>query len=262
MSLKLMNAIPKLYFSPQFVGFDSVDYSRPALWVGNHSRYGLLDIPLMLDHVQNNHDVLLHGLADKVHFKVPIWRDFLSSGGAVLGTPEECSKLMQNEKHVLVFPGGAREVMRRRNEQYTLVWKKRLGFVRMALQHGYDIIPFASLGPDESFDVLIDANDVINTPWWKQLNKIPSVNRATRNGDVIPPISKGIGLSIIPKPQRFYFSAGERISLPKQKTFKDTDLWDIRNKVAANIMSQLGELKTIRKDDRDQNWSQVRRFLT
>jgi 1-acyl-sn-glycerol-3-phosphate acyltransferase len=55
---------------------------------------------------------------------------------------------MRRGELVTVFPGGGREVNKRKNEQYKLVWKNRLGFARLAIQHGYPIVPFASVGAE------------------------------------------------------------------------------------------------------------------
>ncbi len=43
---------------------------------------------------------------------------------------------MRRGELVMVFPGGAREVNKRKNERYKLV-ENRLGFARLAIQHGY-----------------------------------------------------------------------------------------------------------------------------
>jgi len=51
---------------------------------------------------------------------------------------------------VLVFPGGAPEVNKRRGEKYQLMWKERIGFARLAIQYSYPIVPFAAVGAEES----------------------------------------------------------------------------------------------------------------
>ena len=37
-----------------------------------------------------------------------------------------------------------------------LIWKKRLGFARLAIESGYPIVPFAAVGAEEMFHVLLD----------------------------------------------------------------------------------------------------------
>ena len=65
---------------------------------------------------------------------------------------------MKAGENILLFPGGAREVAKRKGEAYQLVWKKRLGFVRLAVEHSYRILPFASVGQEDAFSIILDAN--------------------------------------------------------------------------------------------------------
>jgi hypothetical protein len=68
-------------------------------------------------------------LADRAHFAVPLWRDILTASGCVLGTRDNCRALMGDGQPVMIFPGGAREVFKRKGESYRLIWKERIGFV-------------------------------------------------------------------------------------------------------------------------------------
>ena len=45
------------------------------------------------------------------------WRDFLAGFGAVDGTRENCAALMREGESILVYPGGAREVFKRKSEK-------------------------------------------------------------------------------------------------------------------------------------------------
>ncbi len=112
-----------------------------------------------------------------MHFRVPGWGPLLKRWGAVEGNPDNCTQLMQAGQPVLVFPGGAREVAMRKDEVHKLVWKKRTGFARMAIEHGYDIIPFASAGCDEAYRVLVDGNDFQQSWLGRTLLKRPRARR-------------------------------------------------------------------------------------
>lgn len=46
-----VTALPWAYFDPVFMGLDRPDLRRPALWVGNHTLYGMLDTPLPYEHL-------------------------------------------------------------------------------------------------------------------------------------------------------------------------------------------------------------------
>ncbi|MDD9892896.1 MAG: lysophospholipid acyltransferase family protein [Gammaproteobacteria bacterium] len=258
-----MLSLAKAYFNPTFLGLENLTFDRPALFVGNHTLFGLTDAPLMIERIYREHGTLLRGLGDRGHFNVPFWGEFLVSNGMVLGTPENCSALMNSGESILVFPGGGREVMRRKGESHSLVWKKRAGFARMAIQHGYDIIPFGSVGPDDNYKILVDANDVTASKPWKWLDQTLNVNKLTRNGDMIPPIVRGLGPTLIPRPQQFYFGFGERIEtqhLSGQETSADA-VWNVREQTRTAVEGQIKTLLTHRKADRSKNWGVARKFL-
>lgn len=255
--------LARFWFYPEFLGLWEHDLTRPALFVGNHTLFGLTDAPLMIEHLHTQYGAMLRGLGDRGHFAVPYWGDFLVRHGMVLGSPENCSALMNAGQHVLVFPGGAREVMRRRGEAYELIWKQRAGFARLAIEHGYDIIPFGSVGPDESYRILADANSVLKRPWLKQAMERSGLWENTRKGDFLPPLAMGLGPTMIPRPQRYYFGFGARTSTEQfkgQQADKDV-VWQLREQVADAVRGQIDRLKAYRMEDRKQNWSLARRLL-
>jgi len=255
--------LARWYFNPEFLGLWELDLTRPALFVGNHTLFGLTDAPLMIEHLYTHYGVMLRGLGDRGHFKVPGWGRFLERHGMVLGTPENCSALMKAGQSILVFPGGGREVMRRKGEAYQLIWKQRSGFARLAIEHGYDIIPFGSVGPDEAFDILLDANDVKASRLWEWLAARTNIEALTRDGDMLPPIARGLGTTLLPKPQRYYFGFGERLSsadLAGRVDDKDA-VWALREMVAMAVNDQIKRLIAYREEDRLSNWSPLRRWL-
>ena len=171
------------------------------------------------------------------------------------------SALMQNKQSVLVFPGGAREVFKRKGESYKLVWKERVGFVKMAIEHGYDIVPFASVGPDDALSVVLDANDIGNG-LGSRFKRSRFFKKTLRHGDMIPPVTRGLGLTSIPRPERFYFSFGEPIKTSELQGREQTKklLFDTREVVSEAINSQIEELMTIREQDTKEGW--VRKLMT
>ena len=262
-SLRRAMAVPRRWFQPEFLGLWELDLSRPALFVGNHTLFGLTDAPLMIEHLLTHYGVMLRGLGDRGHFKVPVWGNLLQRCGMVLGTPATCSALMRSGQSVLVFPGGAREVMRRKGEAHRLIWKQRAGFARLAIEHGYDIIPFGSVGPDDSYRILLDANDLLQPGWRRKLAERTGLLSLTREGDFVPPIVMGLGPTLIPKPQRYYFGFGQRIpteALQGQHTDADV-VWALRERVAEQVRNQIERLRRYREEDRIQNWSRLRRWL-
>jgi len=183
--------------APRFFELQHVPPDRPFLLVGNHTLMGVLDAPLLVVGLQERRDIVVRSLGDHLHFQVPLWRDLLERFGVVEGTPENCRALMRAGEPILVFPGGGREVFKHKGEQYQLVWKQRLGFVRLAIEHGFPIVPFAAVGAEECYDILVDGPELRASPIG------PLLERVVPRLDEIPPLVAGIGP--LPRPQRFYF---------------------------------------------------------
>ena len=252
--IQAMVAPLKLWFDPRAHGLENVRVERPCLLVGNHTIYGVLDFPLILEALYRERGVFIRSLADKYHFAVPGWRDWIARFGIVEGNRHNCSALMTSGAHVLVYPGGAREVCKRRGEQYELTWKQRTGFIVMAIEHGYDILPFASVGPDNAYSIVVDADDILRSPLGGLLRASGLAGGLLRNADLLPPIGRGIGLTPLPRPERFYFSFGRPIKtvrLRGQGHDKDV-VWRLRERVQKSITKQIQELLLIREQDTDQ----------
>jgi len=251
----------RAWFSPQFYGLDSLDLKRPALFVGNHALFSI-DAGLMLDHLYTHYGVLPRSLGDHLHFRIPGWGQAVTDYGGVEGTPENCSELMRRGESILVFPGGAREVNRRKSDRYEVIWKQRTGFARLAIQHGYDIIPFASVGANESYEIVLDADDVRSSTLWQWLDRGGRLNKLVRDGDLLSPVVKGIGPTLLPRPQPFYFAFGERISTAPWQTeaVDPSSLWAVRDQTERAIHSLMAQLQVQRQIDQPK-WPAWRRWL-
>ncbi len=253
--------LQRQWFPPQTFGLEHLDPARPALYVGNHTIYGVLDGPLMVLDVYEKTGIYFRSLGDHFHFVVPGWREMLLQGGAVDGVPENCTRLMTGQQHIIVYPGGAREVMKNEGEQYRLVWKRRTGFARMAMQHGYDIIPFAALGADDSLSIRYDSQRFRQSLLGKVAAKTGVMDSVFRGGDTLGPVVKGVAGLPIPRPEKLYFKFGERIPTAHlQADYRNAEAqWDLRKQVESAIYRQLDELRSIRA--RDTDWSLWRKKL-
>jgi len=248
--------LQRQWFAPQSFGLEHLDPARPALYVGNHTIYGVLDGPLMVLDVYEKTGIYFRSLGDHFHFQVPGWREMLLQGGAVHGTPEVCSQLMQGRQHIIVYPGGAREVMKNQGEQYRLMWKRRTGFARMAMQHGYDIIPFAALGADDALSIRYDSQTFRQSLLGRVARKTGLLDSLFRGGDTLGPWVTGVAGTVIPRPEKMYFLFGERISTAHlQADYQNIDAqWQVRHQVENAIYSQLDALREIRAKDTDWSW--------
>jgi len=246
--LRLWLAPARAWHQPSFIGVERVDPSRATMFVGNHTLYGVQDVPHILYELKRVHGIFPRTLSDRVHFEFPVWRDLLTAFGCVEGTRENCSVLMRAGQHVLVFPGGQREVFKRKNEAYRLVWKERIGFVQLAAAFGYPIVPFASLGADESLHIAVDGRDIMGSPIGKLLQATGIADKYLRGGEALPPLVRGLGLTWIPEPERFFVSFGPPISTSHyRRRAKDfAAMHELRAKVASSIEAQLEFLQRMR----------------
>ena len=248
LQIRWANQALRWYFAPEYLHLERVDPRRPTLFVGNHSVYGVLDVLLFADGLYRERGVVLRSLADRNHFKVPVWRDFVVQTGAVLGTRANCASLMRRGEHILVFPGGAREAFKHKGEAYRLIWKERFGFVQLAIEHGYTITPYATAGAEEAFDVLLDSSDYMSTPLGRYLKRTGIADRYLRGGDEFPPLVRGLGLTAVPRPEKMYFSIGRPIDMARYRGQEDDPdvLRRLRSRVGRSLEQLIVELRTHR----------------
>ena len=199
---------------PKFYGLEHIT-PEGSLLAGNHTIYAFLDLPFMLTEIWRERAVPVRSLGDNAHYAFPGWRDVLTSCGMVRGSRANVSALMDAGATVLVFPGGAREVNKRRGEKYQLIWKERIGFARLAIEHGYPIVPFAAVGAEEMFDIVLDENNPLYAQFTGLVEKL--------SGWPMQPVVRGIGPTAIPRPERLYFWFGQPIATAKLKRRRDRD---------------------------------------
>jgi 1-acyl-sn-glycerol-3-phosphate acyltransferase len=235
----------RLLTAPVLHGVEHVPTNRPVLLVGNHTLMGVLDVPLMLVGLHERTGIVVRSLGDHMHFRVPLWRDLLLRFGTVDGTRENCTALMRAGESILVFPGGAREVFKHKGEQYHLIWKNRTGFAALAIEHGYPIVPFAAVGAEECYDILVDSDEMRNSPLG------PALQWLTPRVDEFPPVVAGIGP--LPRPQRFYFRFEPAIETQRWagRAHSQAACLELRADVARAIERGIRALQRERRRDPD-----------
>jgi 1-acyl-sn-glycerol-3-phosphate acyltransferase len=228
--------------APRFYGVERVPARRPVMIAGNHTLLGVLDVPLMLLGLFERRHVWPRPLGDHVHFRIPGWRALLRAFGTVPGTPETCRALMRAGESVLVFPGGGREVFKRKGEQYRLFWSGRSGFARLAIEHGYPIVPLAAVGAEECYDILVDAGDLLR--WVPPLRWVP-------RADETPPLVCGLGPTPLPRPERFYFHFGPPIETRHLAGLEDDERVQltVREQVRSAVETGIAFLLRAREQD-------------
>ncbi len=232
--------------APRFLGTARVPRNRPVMFIANHTLMGMIDSPILMLGIHEHTGHFPRSMGDNIHFKFPGWRDLLIRFGAVRGTREHCRTIMGEGHSLMVFPGGGREVLKRRGEAYQLLWGKRSGFARLALEHGYPIVPVAAVGAEECYRILYDQNDLMRTPFGAKF-----VEHAPRKDVGFPTIVAGLWGTMLPIPQRFYFLFGDAIeSTPYQDRQDVADAsFALREEVRVALEALIAELLEVRQSD-------------
>ncbi|MDQ9021722.1 lysophospholipid acyltransferase family protein [Acinetobacter sichuanensis] len=241
--LRVISALQRYYFRPTFLGAENLNPQKPAMYVGNHTIYGVLDSPILIDYLYNEHKIAIVSLADHMHFHIPVWKEMVKRVGGVDGVQAYAKQAMQQGYSILVFPGGGREVIKRKGEAYQLIWKQRYGFLKLAQEFGYDIAPFVALGGDEVFELGFDVNMLLKQKWFNKILSNPKIGSFLRNGEVIPSIPK----HIIPKRIPFYFKFMPRLSIDQIENMED--MIQFRDDLQQLIYAEIEALKVYRESD-------------
>lgn len=258
-SLERQYAVIKPYFSPTVVGLGNIP-EEPTLFIGNHSMFAL-DAVIMLPTVYHETGRFLRPLADNIWFGSMPGKK-VAAGGMVLAHPDVCAALMEAGHDLLVFPGGAAEANKPEEQRYSLVWRERYGFVRLAAKHGYNITPFGMVGPDEGWEHVIEGQDILHSKLLKLLQHIGLVGNI--RDDILPPIPRGVFNTLIPRPQHCYLAFGEPIEVPDRrgkKGLSERIQKTIRKQTSSSIESLVADMLTMRREHRDED-SALRRLLT
>ncbi len=258
--LEVAHQFIKRCFRPTVRGIERIP-KQPCLFVGNHSLFAL-DGLIVVSILQQEYQRFLRPLGDKFLFTHPRLESALLARGAAMGHPAVCSALMAHGQDLLVFPGGAHEAVKPNSQRYQLQWKERFGFIRMAAEYGYTIVPFGIVGPEEFYDHLIESEALPDSLPGRVLRRLGVLTQDTRS-DAMPPLPIGALGTLLPKPQRCYLGFGEPVNLERyaQRALSKVQQRKIRDQIAGQVEQQLQELLLLREQKRAES-SLLRRILT
>jgi 1-acyl-sn-glycerol-3-phosphate acyltransferase len=170
--------------------------------------------------------------------------DLIAAYGAVVGAPETARELMRNDQTILVFPGGGREIAKFKGEEYRLRWQGRAGFARLSVENGYPIVPAGLVGGDDVYRSLTARDSAygrISEALGRRLNGRP---------DMAMPLMRGIGPTLIPRPQRMYLRFGSPIDTSRPLGVTQQEWVDIVKDQTQRALDEiLGDLRLLRTGD-------------
>ena len=249
----------RAYFQPRFFGLDHIDPGHPTLFLGNRGPWAV-DYPLLAAEVFHTKRIVLHPLGTRSHFRVPLWNRMLTRLGVVDGTPGNCEFLMEQGRYLVAFTGRDHN----RTDPGTTdgaepLWQPDVGFAAMAVRHRYRIIPFVSRGADQAYQTMLDGRDIMRSPVGRAL-RATRLAKVVRPEDWFPPIMRGIGPTLIPRPQRLYFAFGDPVETAPYlgKENSPSGLTALRREVEGSLLKQLKLLLFVMERDKEPSlWRRV-----
>ena len=148
----------RYYFRVETQGLERVPSGR-VLVIGNHAGNtipidgGMVGLSLFLELEPPR---MARAMAEFYLPQIPWWSELIHRVGAVVGTPENCTQLLEREEAILVFPEGHRGFIKPYSKAYQLQ-RFGTGFVRLALQTRTPIVPVGIVGTEEQSPGLFDS---------------------------------------------------------------------------------------------------------
>ena len=190
LGLGIVKWLYEKYFRVTASGLEHLPVQGRALIIANHSGQLPMDGVLIGYALATNP----HGprapraMIERFFPTVPYLGNMLNGMGAVIGDPLNCSKMLEQEEAIIVFPEGVRGSGKLYKQRYQLQ-RFGNGFVHLALAHRTPIIPVGVVGCEET---------------------MPSIAN-------IAPLAKLLGIPYapvalpVPLPARVYLNFGEPI---------------------------------------------------
>jgi 1-acyl-sn-glycerol-3-phosphate acyltransferase len=145
------------YFRVETSGIGHVPPGRVIL-VANHGGQlpfdGLMLATAML--LEAEPPRLVRGMVERFFPRLPFFSVVIPRLGHVLGTPENCAALLENDEAVMVFPEGVRGSGKLWWDRYRLM-EFGYGFMRLALRTRAPIVPVGIVGHEEQAPSFHDA---------------------------------------------------------------------------------------------------------
>jgi 1-acyl-sn-glycerol-3-phosphate acyltransferase len=101
----------------------------------------------------------VRGMAEYFLPTIPFFNVFMQRFGSVVGTPENCSQLLEQGEAIMAFPEGQRGFVKSYDQRYELQ-EFGLGFMRLALETGTPIVPVGIVGSEEQSPGLANLRSV------------------------------------------------------------------------------------------------------
>ncbi|MGQ0504612.1 MAG: lysophospholipid acyltransferase family protein [Myxococcaceae bacterium] len=146
----------KNYHRVETYGIDKMPQGR-VLLVSNHSGQlpmdgAMIGISMLLE---ADPPRAIRSMVEKWVPSLPYVSTFMARVGQIVGTPENCRRLLESDEAILVFPEGMRGISKLWPQRYQLQ-EFGLGFMRLALETNTPVVPIGVVGAEEQAPALMD----------------------------------------------------------------------------------------------------------
>lgn len=226
----------RYYWRTEVYGIEKVPTGR-VLMIGNHSGQLPMDglniaAAMFMDAEPPR---LVRTMIERWFGNMPILSTFVARQGQILGDPQNCIKLLENDECVLVFPEGARGSGKLWYDRYQLV-DFGLGFMRIALKTKTPIIPISIIGGEEQMPAFYNMKTLaklIGAPYLPLTATFPWLGP----------------LGVIPLPTKYHIYFGDPLYFEGDPNETDEEIQKkvdiVRSKIYKNIRYGLAQRKSI-----------------
>jgi len=139
----------RYYFRTETFGIERVPSGR-VLLIANHAGQlpfdaAMLQMAMLLEAEPPR---IVRGMGEYWISQLPLVSVAAARGGAMVGTPHNCTQMLQHGECVAAFPEGVRGMNKLFRDRYQLQ-RFGLGFMRLALETRTPIVPIAIVGSEE-----------------------------------------------------------------------------------------------------------------
>jgi len=216
----------KIYWRVEAFGLQNIPKSGRVLLVCNHAGQLPWDGSVVICTIFNEMEPprMARSMIEKWTTTLPFMGEWMSLAGQIVGTPENCQRLLENDEAILVFPEGTRGINKLFKDRYHLQDFGH-GFMRLALKTNTPIIPIASIGSEESCPA------IFNIKWLAKLLGAPAAP--------ITPTFPLLGpLGILPYPVKYRLYFGEPMHFTGDPDEDDVEI-DLKVQTVRNTIQSM-----------------------
>lgn len=212
------------YFRCQTTGAENIPDGR-CLLVANHSGQLPYDgIMLgMATFLEREPPRVVRSMVDRFVPSTPFVSPALARLGQILGTPENCRRLLAAEEMIQVFPEGTRGLNKTYNERYQLQ-RFGQGFVRLAIEMKTPIVPAIVVGAEEQ------APSILNMSRLGRMFGVPAL-----------PLTIAPMFGLVPLPVRYRIKFGAPIMLEGDPNDEDEVMQGHTDRIRDLMQAMLDE---------------------